>query len=92
MSTTTEVTTEDVREFVGLFLAHNRAQHARRDPDSVMARRYDAQAIMLAEVLHFLDDDNYGTGADLRSRGLVPLTLDDLPTRLGGPPSNDDGM
>lgn len=72
----------EVEELVGLMAAFYQADGAMNATDSRHARR-DAQTIVCAEILRLLDGDTR-TLSGLRDRGLVPLTLADLPKRLGG--------
>lgn len=67
----------DVRDFIGRAIAYYQSSNAR----TMLAERRDAQILTLAEVLRFMEGD---VRMSDQLAGLVPLTLDDLPYRLGG--------
>lgn len=75
-------TVHDVREFIGLCLAWYWSD-THLGATEFRIRRRENQIMALAEVLRWLDG-NTGTLDELRSTGLIPLDLDDLPQRLGG--------
>ncbi len=67
----------DLRDFIGRAIAYYQTSNARM----MLAERRDAQTLVLAEVLRFMEGDVWMSD---QLAGLVPLTLDDLPHRLGG--------
>jgi hypothetical protein len=78
-----EPTIEEVREYVGLQLAFYQTDAMINAPTEFRVRRRENQIVAVVEILRLLDGNRSSFNA-LRERGLVPLTLDDLPRRLGG--------
>ena len=68
---------EQVRDFIGRQIGYYQTLNARMR----MEKRRDAQTIALAEVLRFMDGDERMSD---QLEDYVPLTLADIPTRLGG--------
>lgn len=69
----------EIRDFIGRLLGYYQADAARHSHS--MLHRREAQMITAAEILRYINGDGR-TSSELM--GFVPLTLDDLPERLGG--------
>ena len=80
---------DDLEELLGLMAAHYQAQAKRYSVDSPMWSRRNGQMIVVAEVMRHLAGDRLMLH-DLHRFGYVPLTLDDLPRRVGGNASDGD--
>ncbi len=65
---------EQIRDFIGRQMGYYQAS-------PILQKRRDMQIIALVEVLRFMDGD---TRMSDQIEDYVPLTLADIPTRLGG--------
>lgn len=66
-----------LEEFIGHYAAYLDADSARRGGTGVMAERRQAQIIVLAEVLRFLNGDKRAFDS-ISLRDMVPLTPDEI--------------
>lgn len=80
-------TFDEVKEYVGLALAWYQADANRLNGSTFRVNRREHQMMAVCEVLRLIEGDR-AAFHELREMGLIPLTLDDLPRRLGGTQDN----